>query len=283
MKIFSFVIAVVMSFSVFCSECVKIEPIYTEGEHYFAREQDKHEDKLLQFQIKVMPNSIRKENGSLVFEIKLTNVKVVGESNSIDMKDVVIENGISNNLTINQQADNAWESDAIKIVVAEDQLANSPFSFKTSNAFRLLINNSEKKIDPLRFYVTPTLSIYIPDDKSKVRFGKIIYDKGLVKSSKKHEFNLIYYCITQARLIISSDTDYNLKDKNGNTMPFRLLLSINGDKKKVSSTNHEFDIPSDKNLFENNIAGKCYIKFPAQQCPIAGEYRAKVTFTIEAG
>lgn len=283
MKIFSFVVAVIMSFAVVSLECVKIEPIYVEGEQYFAREQDKHEDKLMQFQIKVMPDSIRKENGSLVFDIKLINMKVIDKNNSIDMKDVVIENGISNNLTINQQADNTWESDVIRIVVAEGQLANSPFSFKTSNAFRLLINNSEKKIDPLRFSVTPTLSIYIPDGESKVQFGKIIYDKGWVRSSKKHEFHLVYYCITQAKLIISSDTDYNLKYKNENALPFRLLLAINGNKKNVSSTNHEFDIPSDKNSFENKIEGKCYIKFRAQQCPIAGEYRAKVTFTIEAG
>lgn len=283
MKMFSFVIAVIMSFPIAGLECVKIEPIYVEGDCYFVREQDNHENKLMQFQIKVVPDSIKKENGNLVFDVKLINIKVIDENNPIDMKDVTIENSSSNNLKISQQPDNAWESDVIRIVVAEGQLANSPFSFKTSNAFRLLINNSEKKIDPLRFSVTPTLSIYIPDGESKVQFGKIIYDKGWVRSSKKHEFHLVYYCITQAKLIISSDTDYNLKYKNENALPFRLLLVINGNKKNVSSTNHEFDIPSDKNSFKNEIEGKCYIKSQYPQCPIAGEYRAKVTFTIEAG
>lgn len=282
MKIFSFFIAVIMNFVAVCLECVKIEPIYVEGTHYFIREQGNSENKLIQFQVEVMPNSIRKEKGALAFDIKLKNIKIVDKNSPIDIKDISIENRDSTHLALNRQPDDAWESDIIKIVIPKDQLVNSPFSIKIHNQFLLRINGKETNADSLLFHIIPALSISIPDNEREIHFGKIIYDNGLVRSQQKHTFHLDYQCITQAKLIVTSNTNYNLKDKQGNTMPFRLSLLINGNKEKIFSNNNEFIIPSNQNSFENRMEGKCYIKFATNKCPIAGKYNAQVTFTIEA-
>lgn len=283
MKIFSFFMAVIVNFAVVCLECVKIESQYVEGKHYFIREKDNPDNKLLKFQIKVVPNSVQKEKGNLIFGVNLVNMKKVKTGDSINLQDIVIENGVLRNLRIKQSANNTWESDTIRIVIPENELQNTPFTFRTSGQFRFLINNSEKNVDGLYFNVTPTLSISIPDAERKIHFGKIVYDNGMVRSVQKHTFHLIYQCITQAKLFVTSDTDYNLRDKKGNLIPFRMSLLIGGNKEKISRNNCEFSIPSDQNSFENYIEGKCYIKFPTARCPIAGKYKARVTFTIKAG
>lgn len=276
-----FAAASFVQFSAIGMGCVEIRPEYVESSNFFVREPNNRDNKILKFQIKIDSSSVKKENGNLVFNIKLTNVEPVKKD--MDLSDIAIENGGLRDLHMKLNSGGVWESDPIKITIPEENLSNTRFRFSTTNQVKLLLRNDEKIVDTLRFSITPTLSISIPEGENKVNFGRIVYDGGVVRSLQKHTFHLNYQCITDADLIITSDHNFQLKEKKSdNYLPVRISLLINGEKIKVSPELHQFLIPSNRNDFQNNIEGKCYIKYATNLCPMAGIYAASILFTIQA-
>lgn len=283
MRNFSFLAAAAcVNFAAVGMGCVEIRPEYAEDACFFVREPDNHDNKLLKFKVKIDDSSVKKENGNLVFNIRLTNVEVVGK-NSFNLSDAAIENWGSRDLRINLNSSGEWESDPIKIIVPEDVLKNTHFQYAAAGQFKLRIRNEDKTLDALHFGITPALSISIPEGERRINFGRITYDNGLVRSLKKHTFHLNYQCITQANLSVASDYNFQLKERRSdNFLPVRISLLINGEKQRITPDLHDFLIPSDRNNFLNQIEGKCYIKYATDLCPMAGIYTASILFTIRA-
>lgn len=280
MKIFSIILTLLVQFTAIGMEVVEIRPMYAEGERFFIRRPDNINHKLLKFRVKIDSDSIKKESGNLTFYINLIDIEVADDK-VINPSGVKIENDGSYNLSIKYNNSGTWESDPIKIVIPEKNLLNTPFKFDAADQIRFRIGGMETFISSLTFDIIPALSITIPDNERVIRFGKITYDNGLVRSARKSAFHLNYKCIAKAELTVDSDTDFHLKSKNGGTMPVRISLLINGSKEKISSENLRFLIPSDRNNFDNCIEGKCYIKYNTSQCPPAGIYKTVVMFTIQ--
>lgn len=280
MKIFSIITAACVQFAAIGMGIVEVRPVYTEADRFFVRRPDDVNHKLLKFKVKIDDGSIRKENGNLVFYVNLINIEVDGDD-PVNPANIKIENDGSQNLNVKYSHSGTWESDPIKIVIPGERLQNTPFKFDAANQLKVRINGKETFINSMVFDVTPALSISIPDDERNIRFGKIVYDNGLVTSTRKSVFHLNYKCLAKAGLTVSSDSDFELKNKNGDGLPIRLSLLIDGNKERVSSENFRFSIPADSDNFGNSIEGKCSIKFRTDRCPTAGAYKTIVTFVIQ--